>query len=57
MQMWSYYAGGHKGLCLDVDVSGFESMIVKVEYVDDTASLRAKSPVERLAFKHSTWET
>lgn len=55
MQMWSYYAGGHKGLCLEVDVSGFESSIVKVEYVDDSASLRAKSPVERLAFKHSTW--
>src|SRR3989442_8593791 len=23
MQMWSYYAGGHKGLCLEVDVSDF----------------------------------
>lgn len=55
MQMWSYYAGGHRGLCLEVDVSGFENRIIKVEYVDDTASLRAKSPVERLAFKHSTW--
>jgi hypothetical protein len=55
MQMWSYYAGGHKGLCLEVDVSDFESRIVKVEYVDDTAPLRAKKPVERLAFKHSTW--
>jgi hypothetical protein len=26
-----------------------------VLYVDDTAFLRAKKPVERLVFKHSTW--
>jgi hypothetical protein len=56
MQMWSYYAGGHKGLCLEVDVSGFESRIVKIEYVDDVAALKSKSPVERLAFKHSAWK-
>ena len=56
MQMWSYYAGGHKGLCLEVDVSGFASKIFKVTYVDDTAFLRAKKPVERLAYKHSTWK-
>jgi hypothetical protein len=55
MQMWSYYAGGHKGLCLEVDVSEFSGRISKVEYVEDTAFLRAKKPVERLAFKHSTW--
>jgi hypothetical protein len=56
MQMWSYYAGGQKGLCLEVDVSGSESRIIKVEYVDDMAALKTKSPVERLAFKHSTWK-
>jgi hypothetical protein len=55
MQMWSYYAGGHKGVCLEVDVSEFLSRISKVEYVEDAAFLRAKKPVERLAFKHSTW--
>jgi hypothetical protein len=55
MQMWSYYAGGHKGLCLEVDVSGFEAKIFKVEYIDDTAPLKDKRPVERLSFKHSTW--
>jgi hypothetical protein len=56
MQMWSYYAGGHKGLCLEVDVSEFSGRISKVVYVDDTAFLRDKKPVERLAFKHSTWK-
>jgi hypothetical protein len=34
MQMWSYYAGGQKGLCLEVDVSSSESRIIKVEYVE-----------------------
>lgn len=56
MQMWSYYAGGHNGLCLEVDVSKFESKIIKMTYVDDTAFLRTKKPVERLAYKHSTWK-
>lgn len=55
MQMWSYYAGGHKGLCLQVDVSDFSDRICKVNYVDDVAFLRSKRPVERLLYKHSVW--
>lgn len=55
LQMWSYYAGGHKGLCLEVDVSEFADWICKVTYVDDVAFLRSKKPVERLQYKHSTW--
>ncbi len=55
MQMWSYYAGGHKGLCLQVDVSEFSDQIYKVTYVDDVAFLRSMRPVEKLQYKHSVW--
>jgi len=55
MQMWSYYAGGHRGLCLEVDVSEYASKVRPVEYVGDTDALREHSPVDRLAFKHETW--
>ena len=36
-------------------VSEFSGRIFKVIYVDDTAFLRDRKPVDRLAFKHSTW--
>ena len=55
MQMWSYYSGGHKGICLEVDVSEFASEIKRVKYVSDTESLLHMRPVNRLPYKHTTW--
>jgi hypothetical protein len=56
MQMWAYYTGGHKGICLEVDVSEFASNITKVKYIDDTEQLRQIRPVDRLPYKHKSWE-
>lgn len=55
MQMWSYYTGGHKGLCLELGMSEYANQLTKIQYVDDIANLSCKTPVERLAFKHSNW--
>jgi hypothetical protein len=56
MQMWSYYAGGHKGLCLEVDATEIQNMIHEVIYYDNMEFLSKKQPVERLQYKHSTWQ-
>ena len=54
-QMWSYYTGGHKGLCLELEMSQYARQIVRIEYVDDLAKLSSKTPIERLSFKHLNW--
>jgi hypothetical protein len=54
-QMWSYYAGGHKGLCFELEMSQYARQIVRIEYVDDIAKLSSKTPIERLSFKHLNW--
>lgn len=54
-QMWSYYTGGHKGLCLELEMSQYARQIVRIEYVDDITMLSSKTPIERLSFKHFNW--
>ena len=36
--LWSHYAEGHKGIAIELDVSGLEEMIHKVRYTDELAN-------------------
>jgi hypothetical protein len=55
MQMWSYYAGGHKGICLEVDMSAYTDHLVNVKYIKEVSGLASKTIRDRLRFKHWTW--
>lgn len=68
IQMWSYYADGHKGFCLEFDTSFIPfTKMVKVRYVDRPPSLNLKdfdsskgrkpNVIESfMGVKHKTWE-
>ena len=55
MQMWSYYGGGQKGICLELDMTPHEEYLTKVKYVQCVAELSSLPIVDRLRFKLSTW--
>ena len=61
MLMWSYYSGGHSGICIEVDMSEYNHMIKKVRYVSDlseidTSSIDASSIEALLTHKLPTWK-
>jgi len=61
VRLWSHYADGHKGIVFEIDFSGLESKIHKVNYFDKLPSFRfgilgQPRPHEVLSYKTKHWE-
>ena len=56
MLMWSYYSGGHAGICIEVDMSEYKHKIKKVNYVHDLSTVDKSSIEAMLTHKLATWE-
>jgi hypothetical protein len=61
VRLWSHYADGHKGVVIEIDFSGLESEIYKVNYSDRLplggSSLATRPlPYEVLSRKTNHWE-
>lgn len=59
--LWSHYADGHKGIAIELEVSGLEAIIHKVNYVDvlprySATLLGMPTPQELLTHKTKHWE-
>lgn len=53
--MWSHYGNGHSGICLELDLAGYEDKIVPVEYLADLAPLDGASVSDLLRYKAQHW--
>lgn len=53
--MWSHYGNGHSGICLELDLAGYEDKIVPVEYLADLAPLECASVGDQLRYKAQQW--
>jgi hypothetical protein len=53
--MWSHYGNGHSGICLELDLAGYEDKIVPVEYLADLAPLEGASVTDLLRYKTQHW--
>jgi len=47
IRLWSYYADGHRGVVFEIDFSGLESKIYKVEYSDGLPSFKRYTEITR----------
>lgn len=61
VRLWSHYADGHKGIVFEIDFSGLESKIHKVNYYEELPSfgfsiLTQPHPHEVLSCKTKHWE-
>lgn len=55
MLMWTYYGGGHSGMCLELDVSDYENDIHRVKYVTEILNPNNSSIVYLLTNKLDAW--
>ncbi len=53
--MWSHYGNGHSGICLELDLAGYEDKIVPVKYLADLAPLECASVGDQLRYKAQQW--
>ena len=54
--MWSYYTGGHAGICIETDMSEHLDLIEKVKYVKDFSKVDTSSIMSILTHKLDAWK-
>jgi hypothetical protein len=55
MLMWTYYSGGHSGICIEVDMSEYSRRIKKVKYISDLSKIDTSSIEALLTQKLPAW--
>jgi len=61
VRLWSYYAGGHTGIAIAIDFTGYENEIIEVKYDDKLPEygmgfLTSPLPKQVLTCKTSHWK-
>lgn len=54
--MWSYYTGGHAGICIEVDVSEHSNLLREVKYIKDFSEVDTSSVEAILTHKLDAWK-